>query len=48
MSDVQYVANRFMPDPVIVRVGSLDLATVHTVTQNIVVCEDDQKLDLVI
>lgn len=42
-SGVRRLAETYMKDPIQVNVGSLDLAAVHTVTQNIVFVEEDDK-----
>ena len=34
-----------MTDPMTVFVGSLDLATVHTVTQFVEIVQEDEKMD---
>lgn len=40
---VQRIAAKYLTDPFFVNVGSLDLTAVHSVTQHIEFCEDDQK-----
>ncbi|XP_045779015.1 probable ATP-dependent RNA helicase DDX43 isoform X2 [Maniola jurtina] len=42
-SGVRRLAETYMKDPIQVNVGSLDLAAVHTVTQNIIFVEEDEK-----
>lgn len=44
---MEYIANRLMTEPYKVHVGILDLAAVGTVTQNVIVCEEDDKLPMV-
>merc|ERR1719500_610104 len=41
--NVRRLARQYMKDPVTVFVGSLDLAAVHSVTQILIKCEDEQK-----
>ncbi|XP_026684744.1 DEAD-box ATP-dependent RNA helicase 20-like [Diaphorina citri] len=43
--DVQRVAKKYMVNPVKVNVGSLDLAATHTVTQKIIILDEDEKKD---
>ncbi|KAK9886642.1 hypothetical protein WA026_017563 [Henosepilachna vigintioctopunctata] len=43
---VRKLAESYMEDPVQVYVGSLDLAATHSVTQTIVLVEDDDKFDM--
>lgn len=40
---VRRLAQRYMNNPIQVCVGTLDLAAVHSVTQNIKIIDDDQK-----
>ena len=42
---VRRIAKGYMKDPVTVFIGSLDLAAVHSVTQKIVKCWNDEKFD---
>ncbi|KAL1463724.1 hypothetical protein WDU94_015450, partial [Cyamophila willieti] len=42
-SDVQRVARKYMVNPVKVNVGSLDLAATHTVTQKIIILDEEDK-----
>lgn len=44
-SDVQRVAKKYMVNPIKVNVGSLDLAATHTVTQKIIILDEDDKRD---
>ena len=37
------LASKLMKDPITVVVGSLDLKAVHTVTQKILICDEDDK-----
>lgn len=39
------MASKLMRKPFTVVVGSLDLKAVHTVTQKVVMCEEDNKKD---
>lgn len=39
------MAKKLLKDPLTVVVGSLDLKAVHTVTQKIVLCEEENKKD---
>jgi len=41
--NVRRLARQYMKDPVTVFVGSLDLAAVHSVTQILIKCEDENK-----
>lgn len=45
---VRRLAQSYMKKPVQVFVGSLDLATVHTVTQTIYIIEEGEKIEMVI
>lgn len=40
---VRDLAKKLLKDPLTVVVGSLDLKAVHTVTQKIVICEEENK-----
>ena len=40
---VRDLASKLMKDPITVVVGSLDLKAVHTVTQKVVMCDEDDK-----
>lgn len=42
---VRDLASKLMKNPFTVVVGSLDLKAVHTVTQKVVMCEEDNKKD---
>lgn len=44
-SAVQRVAKKYMVNPVKVNVGSLDLAATHTVTQRIIIMDEEEKRD---
>lgn len=44
---VRRLAQSYMKNPIQVFVGSLDLATVHTVTQTIYIIEEEEKTDMV-
>lgn len=44
---VRRLAQSYMKNPIQVFVGSLDLATVHTVVQKIYIIDEDEKLNLV-
>ncbi len=46
-SSVKYVANKLMTNSVKVQVGDLDLAAVASVSQDIIIIENDDKFDLV-
>ena len=43
--DVRRLASSYMRNPMQIYVGSLDLAAVHSVTQRIVIIDDDDKID---
>ncbi|MCL4109916.1 UNVERIFIED_CONTAM: hypothetical protein GTU68_012725 [Idotea baltica] len=47
-SDVKYIANRIMNKPLKVRIGQLDLAAVASVTQTVQICENDDKIGLLL
>ena len=42
--EVRRLARTYMTDPMTVFVGSLDLATVHTVTQFVEVVQEEEKM----
>lgn len=44
---VRRLAQSYMKNPIQVFVGSLDLAAVHTVTQTIIIVEEEEKTSLV-
>lgn len=44
-SAVQRVARKYMKNPVKVNVGSLDLAATHTVTQRVIILDEEEKKD---
>lgn len=44
---VRRLAQSYMKNPIQVFVGSLDLATVHTVTQTIYIIEEEEKTNMV-
>ncbi|KAK6618689.1 hypothetical protein RUM43_013080 [Polyplax serrata] len=46
-SNVQRLAERYMNNPIQVYIGSLDLAAVHSVTQTVLVIDEDDKRDCV-
>merc|ERR1740131_904439 len=47
-ADVRRLADKYMCDPATVFVGSLDLAAVHTVTQEILQCREEDKKEVLL
>lgn len=45
--NVQRLAERYMNNPIQVYIGSLDLAAVHSVTQTVLLIDEDDKKDCV-
>ena len=43
---VRRIANEYMTNSVIVNVGSLDLKAAKTVTQHIIMCDVDEKMEI--